>query len=147
MQGSCALDVKDVATLLTFKSIDPGNVTSALATALADRMPDFAGAELSLFFANCETDTQVSFDVTASLYNVKGERKDFLGVGEDSLPAVYMVRCCCCCCYCCCYKATAVTVLTYLARRSNLWPLQWRLRSGWGCCCGRESSGTRYITS
>ena len=113
--------MKDVATLITFKSIDPGNATTSLATALEQRMPDFGGAELSLFFANCETDTQVSpgdwrawlltgshpaadlsaltavcimqvsFDVTAKLYNVKGERKDYLGVGEDALPTVYMV--------------------------------------------------------
>ena len=84
--------MKDVATLITFKDIDPGNVTRTLNTALSERLPGFDGAELSLFFANCETDTQVSFDVSAKLYNVKGERKDYLGVGEDALPAVYMVR-------------------------------------------------------
>ena len=35
----------------------------------------------------------VSFDLRVALYNVKaGGRKDYLAIGEDMLPTVYMVR-------------------------------------------------------
>ena len=35
----------------------------------------------------------VSFDLRVALYNVKASgRKDYLAVGEDMLPTVYMVR-------------------------------------------------------
>ena len=35
----------------------------------------------------------MSFDLRVSLYNVKASgRKDYLAVGEDMLPTVYMVR-------------------------------------------------------
>ncbi len=33
---------------------------------------DFGGGELSLFFANCEQDSRVTFDVEVALYNVRG---------------------------------------------------------------------------
>lgn len=33
---------------------------------------DFGGGELSLFFANCEQDSRVNFDVEVALYNVRG---------------------------------------------------------------------------
>lgn len=33
---------------------------------------DFSGGELSLFFANCEQDSRVNFDVEVALYNVRG---------------------------------------------------------------------------
>ena len=36
----------------------------------------------------------VSFDIRVALYNVRGNgTKDYLSVGEDMLPVVYMVRC------------------------------------------------------
>lgn len=35
----------------------------------------------------------MSFDLRVALYNVKASgRKDYLAVGEDMLPTVYMVR-------------------------------------------------------
>jgi len=38
----------------------------------------------------------VSFDLRVSLYNVRANgRRDYLAVGEDMLPTVYMVRCRC----------------------------------------------------
>ena len=80
-----------MATILHFKDLLPGGNVTKLQTVLADRLQGFQGAEYSLFFANCADDTQVSFDVTARLYNVKGDREDFLGVGEDALPLLYMV--------------------------------------------------------
>ena len=79
-----------MTTLLHFQDI-PANETAVYTKALSDRLQGFKGAEFSLFFANCADDTQVSFEVTARMYNVKGDRKDFLGVGEDALPLLYMV--------------------------------------------------------
>lgn len=34
---------------------------------------DYMGGEFSLFFANCEPDSAIDFDVEVSLYNVRGE--------------------------------------------------------------------------
>lgn len=54
-----------------------------------------AGGEFSLFYTNCEKQTVVSFDIRVALYNVKANGyKDFLSVGEDMLPVVFMVGRC-----------------------------------------------------
>ena len=54
-----------------------------------------AGGEFSLFYTNCEKQTVVSFDIRVALYNVKANGyKDFLSVGEDMLPVVFMVGHC-----------------------------------------------------
>ena len=54
---------------------------------------DYAGGEYSLFYANCAKATVVSFDIRVALYNVRpGGVRDYLSVGEDMLPVVYMVR-------------------------------------------------------
>ena len=54
-----------------------------------------AGGEFSLFYTNCEKQTVVSFDIRVALYNVKaGGYKDFLSVGEDMLPVMFMVGRC-----------------------------------------------------
>lgn len=51
-----------------------------------------AGGEFSLFYTNCEKLTVVSFDIKVALYNVRANGyKDFLSVGEDMLPIVFMV--------------------------------------------------------
>ena len=51
-----------------------------------------AGGEFSLFYTNCEKLTVVSFDIRVALYNVRASGyKDFLSVGEDMLPIVFMV--------------------------------------------------------
>lgn len=51
-----------------------------------------AGGEFSLFYTNCEKLTVVSFDIRVALYNVRANGyKDFLSVGEDMLPVVFMV--------------------------------------------------------
>jgi hypothetical protein len=61
--------------------------------AIRDLIADYEGGEFSLFFANCESQSAVSMDMTVSLYNVKANgKRDFLSVGEDELPTVYMVR-------------------------------------------------------
>ena len=51
-----------------------------------------AGGEFSLFYTNCEKLTVVSFDIKVALYNVRSSGyKDYLSVGEDMLPLVFMV--------------------------------------------------------
>ena len=66
---------------------------TALAVPLARHIPNFAGGVYLLFYANCEPGTLASFDIRVSLYNVRGNgKKDFLAVGDDMLPLLYMVR-------------------------------------------------------
>ena len=83
-------------TLLTFDSVlrdqqDSKNMT-VFRAAMADMLPDFTGGEFALFFENCEEMLMVSFDIRVSLYNVRSnENKDYLPVGEDMLPTLYMV--------------------------------------------------------
>ena len=61
-------------------------------TALADHLKDFKGGEFALFFENCVKMTMVTFELKVSLYNVnKAGNKDYLSVGEDVLPLLYMV--------------------------------------------------------
>lgn len=61
-------------------------------SSLADILQDFEGDEFALFFENCEPGGIVSFDIRTSLYNVgKDGNKDYLPIGEDLLPSLYMV--------------------------------------------------------
>lgn len=88
--GTCALDADNTAKLLTFDTVSEG--TTSYTSQLSDHVSNFSGGEFSLFFANClSPETAVSFDVRVSLYNVKGGQSDFLSVGEDNLPTLYMV--------------------------------------------------------
>ncbi|KAK9830954.1 hypothetical protein WJX81_002346 [Elliptochloris bilobata] len=95
-QGACALDAQNVIKLLTFDAVDANRKAGHDATGLNVHLPelvrDYAGGEYSLFFADCQPSAVVSFDVRASLYNVRANgRKDYLAVGEDMLPTMYMV--------------------------------------------------------
>lgn len=58
-------------------------------------LPDFMGGELSLYFVKCPglEPYVVTIDIKVASYNLKGERKDYLSVGDDALPLLYMVRC------------------------------------------------------
>lgn len=60
---------------------------------LAEEVKGFEGGEYALFFENCEKMLMVTFELRVSLYNVgKSGNKDYLSVGEDVLPSLYMVR-------------------------------------------------------
>ena len=94
--GTCALDAENTAKLLTFDTVfadeEKGLNTTSYTSQLSDHVDKFSGGEFSLFFANClSPETAVSFDVRVSLYNVKGGQSDYLSVGEDNLPTLYMV--------------------------------------------------------
>ena len=57
-----------------------------------DLIAEYQGGEFSIFFANCEQQSAVSFDLRTELYNVKSNgKRDYLSIGEDALPTVYMV--------------------------------------------------------
>ncbi len=94
---TCALDAENTAKLLTFDKVfadsQKGSGGSNSSSLLSDHVDKFSGGEFSLFFANClSPGTAVSFDVRTSLYNVKNGNFDYLSVGEDNLPTLYMVR-------------------------------------------------------
>lgn len=59
-----------------------------------DLIAEYQGGEFQLFFANCEPLSAVSFELRTELYNVKSNgKRDYLSIGEDELPTVYMVSC------------------------------------------------------
>ena len=85
--------------LLSMSKIEPSSsqkidlCNSIKAEALKWALHCAAGGEFSLFYTNCEKLTVVSFDIKVALYNVRASGyKDFLSVGEDMLPLVFMVR-------------------------------------------------------
>ncbi len=66
--------------------------TTYFKAALAEQVKDFKGGEYALFFENCVKLTMVTFELRVSLYNVDSSgNKDYLPVGEDVLPTLYMV--------------------------------------------------------
>ncbi len=62
---------------------------------LISAIPNFKGGELCLYFVKCPgmEPYVITTDVKIASYNVKGERKDYLSVGDDALPLMYMVCC------------------------------------------------------
>ena len=95
--GTCSMDAENTARLLTFDKVfaeqQKGVSVTNYASELSEHVEKFSGGEFSLFFANClSPETAVSFDVRVSLYNVKAGKSDYLSVGEDNLPTLYMVR-------------------------------------------------------
>ena len=100
LQGACGLDSSSVLKILTMNQVHQDekahrNVTY-YKTALAEHLEDFRGGEFALFFENCERMLMVSFKLRVSLYNVnKAGNKDYLPVGEDVFPSLYMVSSTC----------------------------------------------------
>ncbi|KAK9909735.1 hypothetical protein WJX75_006715 [Coccomyxa subellipsoidea] len=95
-QGTCAFEAENVIKLLTFDAVESnkaaGSELTQLSARLADLIKDYHGGEFSLFYANCQKLAVVSFDIRVALYNVRGNGiKDFLSVGEDMLPTVFMI--------------------------------------------------------
>ena len=94
-QGTCALQADTVLTILTLKQVEDnakeGQNSTVLSETLANLVPSYAGGEWSLFFANCQKPSVVSFDARVEMYNMHNGLKDYLSVGEDMIPAVYLV--------------------------------------------------------
>ena len=60
---------------------------------MQDLIAEYQGGEFQLFFANCQPLSAVSFELRTELYNVKSNgKRDYLSIGEDELPTVFMVR-------------------------------------------------------
>ena len=94
-QGTCALEAETAIKLLTLKQVEENAKEGQNSTSVSDTMtnlvPSYNGGEWSLFFANCQKPSVVSFDLTASMYNVHGGQRDYLAIGEDMIPSVYLV--------------------------------------------------------
>jgi len=90
IEGQCPLDSEEQITLVTFDEIDVSSGALERDFVIDYMLEDFTGGEFLLYFANCEADTAVDFDITLALYNLKANNKmDFLPVGEDILPILY----------------------------------------------------------
>lgn len=62
-------------------------------SAVQQLIADYQANEFQIFFANCAPVSAVSFSLRTELYNVKPNgKRDYLSVGENALPLVYMVR-------------------------------------------------------
>lgn len=90
-QGLCALDSDEQITLFTFNEIDLVSHAAERDIALENLLDNYSGGEFMLYFANCEPQTAVDFEVKLALYNLKGDAMDFLPVGQDILPVLYAV--------------------------------------------------------
>ena len=94
-QGTCALLAETVVKVLTLNQVEEnakaGKNNTIVSEAMANLVPAYAGGEWSLFFANCQKPSVVSFDVRLEMYNLHNGQKDYLSIGEDMIPAVYLV--------------------------------------------------------
>jgi hypothetical protein len=97
LQGACALDANGAVTLLTFFEVVKDmerEKTTIRKFPLAEQVTDYKGGQYTLFYVNCVAeDVSVSFDLRVAMYNMRpdGVTKDYLSVGEDMLPTVFMV--------------------------------------------------------
>lgn len=68
-----------------------GQNSTQLIESMASLVQNYAGGEWSLFFANCQKPSVVSFNAKVEMYNMHNGQKDYLSIGEDMIPAVYLV--------------------------------------------------------
>ena len=88
-KGECALDSELVDRLFTFQELE-NHKNGKGEFVYHNRVSPDKGGIYSIFFANCEPQGVVSFDIQMSLYNEKANgAKDYLSVGESMLPTVY----------------------------------------------------------
>ena len=96
-QGTCALEDSNVLKLLTLaqveESMKAGQNSTSILSLMAELVPDYQGGEWSLFFANCQKPSVVSFDIITAMYNIHDGHRDYLSVGEDMIPSVFLVSC------------------------------------------------------
>lgn len=90
------MEANSVVKVLTMDQVqrdeEDNRNTTFYKAALADQVKAFKGGEYALFFENCVKLTMVTFELRVSLYNVDSKgNKDYLPVGEDILPTLYMV--------------------------------------------------------
>ncbi|CAM8972779.1 unnamed protein product [Rhodiola kirilowii] len=80
----CVLDSHYIISLFTFQNLSPPPHASYNNT-----FPVTAPNEYSLFFANCNPQTQVSMDLRTEVYNLDQGVKDYLSAGQTQLPTLY----------------------------------------------------------
>lgn len=90
-EGTCALDSDEQITLITFDEIDLATKSIDREIVLDELLENFSGGEFILYFANCEPQTAVDFELRLALYNRKDQVNDFLPVGQDVLPLLYTI--------------------------------------------------------
>jgi hypothetical protein len=94
-QGTCALQAETVTKLLTLKQVEDnskaGDNKTILSDTMANLVPGYTGGEWSLFFANCQKPSVVSFNLNVAMYNMHNGQRDYLSIGEDMIPSVYLV--------------------------------------------------------
>lgn len=93
--GTCALQDSNVIKLLTLAQVEDsmqtGQNSTTVLSLMAELVPNYQGGEWSLFFANCQKPSVVSFDVITAMYNMRDGHRDYLAVGEDMIPSVFLV--------------------------------------------------------
>ena len=87
----CPLDSQEQITLMRFDEIETGDAVVERSFVLADMLEQYRGGEFILYFANCEFNTAVDFDIQLALFNQKGQKVDYLPVGMDALPLLYFI--------------------------------------------------------
>ena len=90
-KGVCPLDSQEQITLVRFNEIDLKQGKLERDFILDDMLEDYQGGEFILYFANCEANTAVDFDIVLSLFNEKENKVDYLPVGMDALPFLYFL--------------------------------------------------------
>ncbi|KAK6948011.1 Transmembrane protein GPR107/GPR108-like [Dillenia turbinata] len=79
---TCALNSNSIKLVYTFDRLNTGDNFNALFTSVdAD--------QYTLVFANCLPQLPVSMDVHSTMYNLEGNRRDYLSAGKTVLPRVY----------------------------------------------------------
>ena len=87
----CPLDSQEQITLMRFDEIEAGDAVVDRSFVLGDMLEQYRGGEFILYFANCEFNTAVDFDIQLALFNQKGQKVDYLPVGMDALPFLYFI--------------------------------------------------------
>jgi hypothetical protein len=93
LSQACLLEERDLLKLFTFADPKVEAVIDGKAPNVTFHVEVKDGGLFSVFFANCEQRTPVSFGMKVSAYNLVGPqgRKDYLSIGEGELDVMYWV--------------------------------------------------------
>lgn len=93
-QDICPLKAENTVKLFTMDEVVAAKKQDVFKfkAELQSLIVDYQANEFQIFFANCAKDSVVSFSLRTELYNVKPNgKRDYLSIGENQLPLVYMV--------------------------------------------------------
>lgn len=93
-QDICPLKAENTVKLFTMDEVVAAKKQEAFKfkIELQSLIVDYQANEFQIFFANCAKESVVSFSLRTELYNVKPNgKRDYLSIGENQLPLVYMV--------------------------------------------------------